>query len=121
MAGVYDLQIDQGATFSQGFQWQSGNGTPINLGGYVGSCVIRRTATSSEVLATADIVVTDAVNGKFMVTMSKTQTASIPTDGTSYKDKLQYVYDVYFSVGTSRYRVINGYAYVSPEVTREAV
>lgn len=120
MAGALDIQIDQGATFAQGFQWQAG-GTPINLGGYTGSCVIRRSAQDTEVLATASVVVTDAVNGRFMVTIDFADTAGIPTNGTSCYDKVQCVFDVYFTNGVSRYRVINGYAMVSPEVTKEAV
>jgi len=118
MAGIYDLQIDQGATFSQGFAWQDGVGRGINLNGYTGSCVIRRSAQDATVLATASVVITDALNGRFMVMMDFTDTAGISVDGTSCYDKLQYVFDVYFTNGVSRYRVVNGYAYVSPQVTR---
>jgi len=120
MAGQFDLQIDQGATFAQGFRWMAG-GLPINLGGYTGSCVVRRSAQDTEVLATASVVVTDAINGRFIVTIDFADTAAIPVDGTSCYDKVQCVFDVYFSNGVSRYRVVNGYAMVSPEVTKEAV
>lgn len=119
MAGAINLQIDQGATFAQGFQWQAG-GVPINLTGYTGSCVIRRSAQDSTVVATASVVITDPLNGRFIVTIDYHDTAEVTLNGNSCYDKTQCVFDVYFTNGISRYRVINGYAMISPEVTKEA-
>ena len=119
MAGPYDLFINQGEDFEQFFQWQLADCEPVNLTGYAAKCQLRIDAQNTNVVAEVNVKITDAINGRFSLSMTSQQTAAIPTDGVSYRDTKRYVYDVKMSSASGIvYRVINGYANVSPEVTK---
>lgn len=119
MAGYYPLEINQGEDFSEAFQWcVTENKTPVNLTGYTGKCQIRSTPQSKGILATLVVTILDATNGIFELTLSATLAANIPTNGPTVLDVSRYVYDVEFTSSSGKvYRVLNGPAVISPEVT----
>lgn len=112
-----DLTIYQGSTFSQTFQWKTGNpSTPVDLTGYTARMQIREriispTAIISLTTENGGIVFTDSVNGQFKIEMSAETTASF-----SFKNG---VYDIEF-VSPSGFvrRLFEGSVTLSPEVTR---
>lgn len=74
--------IVQTADYSYGLELSEkaadGTVTPLNLASATWRAQLRKTATSSDVLATFSVTVTDVANGKATVSLSETQTASIP-------------------------------------------
>lgn len=112
-----DLTIYQGSTFSQAFQWKTGNPpTPVNLTGYTARMQIREKLTSPTPIITlttenGGIVITDAENGSFSLEISATDTAAL-----SFKSA---VYDLEF-ISPSGFvrRLFEGGVTLSPEVTR---
>jgi hypothetical protein len=108
-----DLCINQGATFTQQLTIKASNGANI---ANIGTAELRsQLRTSYEAVApTASFSFTwvDHSNGIANMTMAATVTAGIPAGS-------NYVYDVelYFLDGTV-YRVLQGKAKVSPEVTK---
>lgn len=119
MAGKYDISINQGEAYRQRITWLQGDGvTPVNLVGFVGRCQIRASARSG-ILASPTVTIVDEINGIIEISLTKTQTANLPVTGASYKDTEIYVYDLEMESPLGDvYRVLNGFVYVSPEVTR---
>lgn len=120
MAAVYTIRIKQGETFNQTFRWMQSDGeTPVNLTGYTGRCQIRNGAFNQGVIKNVPVTVLDAVNGRFALNLTATETSSIPTTGADYRNLERYPYDVEFTaLNGTVYRVLNGIVEISPEVTR---
>lgn len=120
MAAVFTLRIKQGETFNRTFRWMQGGGvTPVNLTGYTGRCQIRNGAYNQGVIKAVPVTILDAVNGRFALNLTAAETSSIPTTGDDYKNLERYAYDVEFTaLNGTVYRVLNGIAEISPEVTR---
>ena len=119
IAGVLDIYIEQGTTWSIDLTIQQSNGQPMDLTGYTGRCQIRSSAISQTILASPAVTVTDAKNGKLTISLTADETAAIPVNGYSYSSVSQYVYDLELVDGMGRVmRLLNGYARISPEVTR---
>ncbi len=120
MAGIFDLQINQGEDYLQYFQWLQMDGvTPVDITNFLGSCQIRSSAQSTGILVTPLFTIVDSVHGVFSLSLTNAQAAAIPTSGGDFLDVSRYVYDVvlYSPAGTA-FRVLNGRAIISPEVTR---
>jgi hypothetical protein len=119
-AGRYDLTIEQGATFSRQVTWQNEDGTAVNLTGYSIAGKIRRKPSDTQPLISFTCTVTNASSGIFTFSLTATQTASLPValSQTAEKELLECVYDIEATVSSTIYRVLEGIAYISPEVTR---
>jgi len=116
----YDLQIQQGADYSKSFQWKyTDTGATRDLTGYTATCQIREKSTSSTVAIPVTVTITDAINGVFKLSIGYSLTAPLVITGSSWGDKSQYSYDL-LMVDTNgvRYRVLQGYAFVSPATTK---
>lgn len=119
------MQINQGETYRQTFQWLQGggkepqDGEPVNLRSYTGRCQIRSGAQSPGIITTLPVNIYNAEEGRFSLDLTAAQTAAISTGGNNYSDIEKYTYDVEFtnSDGTV-YRLLNGIARISPEVTK---
>jgi hypothetical protein len=112
-----NITIYQGSTFSQVFQWKSGDpSVPVNLTGYKARMQIREKVDSPNYIVNlttenGGIIFRDAVNGIFSVEMSDTVTAAM-----NFKHA---VYDIEFvSPGGIVTRLFGGNVALSPEVTR---
>lgn len=119
-AGRYDLVIEQGATFSRQVTWQNQDGSAVNLTGYSIAGKIRRKTSDNQPIISFTTAITDAANGIFTFSLTATQTASLPVNhgATAEKEYLDCVYDIEATVGSTKYRVIEGLARISPEVTK---
>ena len=120
MAAIYKLKIKQGEDLYETFQWLQGDGeTPVNLGGYTGRCQIRNGAYNQGIIKNVTVTILDADLGRFSLSLTAAETTSIPTYGFYYSDVERYSYDVEFvSGGGIVYRILNGVAEISPEVSR---
>jgi hypothetical protein len=118
VAQVYDLRIDQGATYSCTVTWTDTNGTAISLTGYTARMQIRRRYADQDAGITPLVSLTQASGlslggsaGTVGITISATVTAGLPVG--------QWVYDLeVVSGGGVVTRLMQGAAYVSAEVTR---
>lgn len=124
-AGIYDIEIDQGASFYLEGQWlvESKNDpnklVPVDITSYKISCHFRRKANSNILIKDVNTKIVDGPNGIFAIYLNPIETADLPTDGPSYKEKEILVYDVEAETATgSVERLLNGYVKVSPNVTR---
>ena len=109
-AGSLNLTIEQGATYTNNMTVSVDAVTDISTFTFSGD--IKTDKLSDHVLASFTFVKTDAAAGAFTVSLTSTQTASIPA-GT-------HVYDISYvdSSDSSRVRLLEGTATVSGEVTK---
>jgi len=122
-AGVCDLLIQQGETFSRVITITDNQVIPvaINLTGYTARASIRPTADS----ATLTVAFTctfdaDRSTGRITISLTDTQTSAISTVGKTAYDKLsKYVWDMeIIDADLKVTRLLNGSVTVSPEVTK---
>lgn len=115
MSNVYDLSIDQGATFQLLITWNDPSGTPINLTGYTARMQIRPTQPSSTIvleLTTENGGITlGGLAGTISLFASATATAAITADSGVYDLELA-------SAGGIVTRLLQGSVTFNPEVTR---
>ena len=112
MAGRYDFDLDQGATFNRTIQIKDKDNDPVDISGsYSFAGQIRTSHTSSDTAATFSFTVIDGVNGVIKWSLSATDSASVPAQ--------QCVYDVEMTQpDSSVIRLLEGFVNVKPNVTR---
>lgn len=127
LAGIYDLNIEQGASWTFDMTWKDDQGDPVDLTGYSARMKVRKSYQSSVVLAltTADGDITlGGVLGTIEIAASATTTSEIPIDYNSLsinsgKQCQVMVYDLELESGSGTVtRLLQGSAYVYPEATR---
>jgi hypothetical protein len=115
MAVTYDLEIEQGATFSRLFRWKDSEGVLVDLTGYTARMQIRRkfSSATAEYSATTEngAIVLGGALGTIQLTISATDTAALTC--------VSGVYDLELvdSEGVVT-RFVQGNVTVSREVTR---
>lgn len=119
-SGRYDFTIEQGATFTREITWQDSLGSPIDLTTYTITGKLKRRTSDLVAVVSFTCAVTNAANGIFTVSLTSTQTSQLPTlyGPTAEKESLELVYDIEASNGSTVYRLLEGIAKVSPEVTK---
>lgn len=123
-AGVFNFPINQGETFYYEIKLLGKTEDDvIDLTGYTAEMQIRRTADSTEIMATPEVKIKDATNGIISIFLSATETAKLPCTGQYHDEYLELVYDIYIKSGTYyntqfKTRILNGFINVSPNVTR---
>lgn len=112
--------IKQGATFQKQVTWLQSNGSPVDLTSYSIRGKIKRKASDPKELVSFICTITDATNGIFTISLTSTQTASLPTAYQIGPEKvnLECVYDIEAVTGSNVYRILEGSCFISPEVTR---
>ena len=113
-AGVYDITIEQGATFTMSLTWKDSTGSPVNLTGYTARMQVRTNYEAESTLVSltssgGDITLGGAL-GTIAVTIAATATQSLQLD--------EAVYDLELVNGATVTRLIQGRAIISREVTR---
>ena len=118
-AGVYDIVVEQGASFDLDIQLNHTSGEAKDLTGYSVRGKIRATAPGVEIVSFTATVVSVS-GGMIHIALTPTQTTALVTTGASHAQYEEYVYDVeiYTSADAIVERVLNGRCLVSPEVTR---
>ena len=114
-AAVYNLYIEQGATFQKTLTWKDSSGTPINLTGYTSRMQFRRSAASADALYTASTTNGDITlggsAGTIAIAIDATDTAAFDFGCAAYDLEVE-------SAGGIVYRLLEGGVEVSLEVTR---
>lgn len=111
-AGVYDITIEQGATFALTLTWLDTDGvTPINLTGYTARMKIKKSVGGTEIasLTNASGITLGGVAGTIAILIADTATAA-------YTFK-RAVYDLELVNGSTVTRLIEGNVILSREVT----
>ena len=114
-AASYDITIEQGATFTLSLIWRDNLGVPIDISGYTARMQVRSSHKSDTKLldfTTENGAITlGGVAGTIVVTGLATLTDDVPARPAVYDLEL-------VSPGGVVTRLIEGYATVTPEVTR---
>lgn len=109
-AKIINLVVEQNADFQATITISNDNGTKLNLTNYIASCLVKKSSHSSSPAATMTVSFVDRVNGKIMLSMDSTTTATLPGG--------RHVYDVIISSPTNFVtRVIQGSLLVNPGVS----
>lgn len=113
----YDLEIEQGATYSFSVTRADSEGTPINFTGYTAKMQIRVDQGAAPLLdATTEngkISIPVGTDGKIYVNLSGTDTAKLRFS------KMKYDLKVIGPGGSNQVRIIRGDVFVIPEITQE--
>lgn len=120
-AGVYDITVEQGSTFSLAIALKDSLGAAINLTGHTFRGQIRKTISDTTIQASFTFNIdAPATLGTLTATISAANTALIemPTNNTPNHTTVRMVYDIESEIGGVVYRWLQGIANISPEATR---
>ena len=110
-AGIYNITIEQGATFEITLTIKQGDGNPVDLSGYTARSQIREKVSS--LAAAGAFVVTfpePRTEGKLKMSLAASATALLPAR--------VYAYDLELESAGRVERLLEGKVVVSAEVTR---
>lgn len=114
-AGIYDITVEQGATFRFEVTWKDSAGTPVNLTGYSARMQVRETYESEDIIisftSSGGSIALGGSLGTIVVTGSAIDTAKIPMTTGVYDLELQASNGVVT-------RLLQGKAMITREVTR---
>lgn len=127
LAGIYNINVEQGATYTLDLVWKDDLGVPVNLTGYQARMMIRKNYAGDPVLSLTSIagdIELGGALGTIAITASATQTSSIDVsysalifNGSKYQQTM--VYDIELEDADGKVtRVLQGSAIVYPEATR---
>ena len=115
LGNSYDLEIKQGATLSLNITWKDSNGALINLTGYSARMQARATYESTTAIFSLENgsgITLGGAAGTIDVVISATATAALTAPWAG-------VWDLEIVSGSNVVtRLLEGAAYVSPEVTK---
>jgi len=115
-AAVYDILIEQGATFRLHILYKDSDGDPINLTGYSARMQVRRKVSSTTALLTFTTTNGAITLGGVAGTIDIVGSATVTDDVTGCCG----VYDLELVAPSGIVtRLIQGNATISPEVTRD--
>ena len=122
-AGIYNFNIEQGTTFKTSITLQDSEGSPRDLTDYNARGQIRESADSITTVAIFTCTIPTPIDGTIQISLKPTDTSEIDLHGKSYSSIIKYVYDIeiYKTISETEeevYRVLNGFVFISPEVTK---
>lgn len=113
LAGLLDIEIEQGATFNLTFLYEDGVGQPIDLTGMTARMQLRRQYSSSEFILNLTTenggITIEALTGTITIFISAPDTAVLTGSG---------VYDLELINGSIVNRILSGSFIICPEVSR---
>jgi hypothetical protein len=110
-AQPYNLEINQGATFSFALNFFDAGGSPLSLTGVTLASQIRPTAASQEILQEFTVTKDPVTTGRATFSLTAAQTRNLRFTSA--------VYDVLMTLTTGELvRVVQGAVTLSPQVTR---
>ena len=120
MAGTYDLNINQGMTHKWEVTYTDDTDTPVDLTGYQGRGQIRMNVNSPDVLCTLTVTVVTPLSGRVDVLLPASETEGLSLRGRTAQDRTEAQYDVeVFNPSSGKVvRLLQGSAFISPEVTK---
>lgn len=115
-AGVKDLTIERGATFTRTISWKDAGGNPINLLGYSARMQARRSHSCASAFIDIDSsskggIDIDEVTGIVTISLTAAQTSAIRESAGVYDIEMENASGV-------TTRLLEGKITISPEVTR---
>lgn len=113
-AGLYDITIEQGATFQMSLTWKDSTGAPVNITGYTARMQVRGNYESEDTLVSLTSSGGGIVLGGALGTIAITISASV----TQLLQLEEAVYDLELVSASTVTRLLQGKAVVSREVTR---
>ena len=124
-AGVLDITIEQGATFTRTLTLTNPDNSRIDLTGHVFRGKVRKNLNDASALADFSFTLLDQTNpttkGQVTWTMSAATTAGLPIPASPQDAKrplYKALYDVESEIGGVVTRWLEGAASISPEVTK---
>jgi hypothetical protein len=120
-AATLNITVEQGSHYEIQLTVNDENDDPIDLTGFEFAGQIRAKSSKTESLADFDFEITDAAAGLVRAFIISDDTAAIPVKAPSgeLRGSSVYVYDIeYGPAAGERYRLLQGTATVSGEVTR---
>lgn len=112
-AGIWDMTIEQGATYSQYLRYEDADGNPIDLYNHRAKLTVRDTYGGVELISLSTEngrIALDAETGAITLGISAADTAALPAPATG-------VYDLELYNGPTTTRLLEGRVTISPEVT----
>lgn len=113
LAGLLDIEIEQGATFNLAFLYEDGAGQPIDLTGMTARMQLRRQYSSSEFILNLSTenggITIEALTGTISLFVSAFDTSTLSGSG---------VYDLELVNGPIVNRILSGSYIICAEVTR---
>ena len=113
LAGLLDIEIEQGATFELVFIYQDEAGNPFDLTGMTARMQLRRTYNSPDALLSLTTensrIIFDPFAGKITLSVSATDTTPLTGSG---------VYDLELIDGSTVNRILEGSFKVCAEATK---
>jgi len=122
-AGIYNFNIEQGTTFNTSLTLQDSDGLPRDLTDYTARGQIRESADSITQVAAFICSIPNPIDGTIYISLKPSDTSGIDLHGKNYSSVVKYVYDIeiYKTINETDeevYRVLNGFVFISPEVTK---
>lgn len=116
MAALHDIKIDQGASFKLVVAFNPER----SLVGYSGRGSIKGRYEDTAALADFNVTVTDAATGVVTITLAPDALTNLAFKANKPNDFFQGVYDIELFTENNQdvIRLINGMAFISPEVTK---
>lgn len=108
-AYVSNIVIDIGADFSQTFNLESAENSPLNLTGYTASSIMKKHPSSKTTAASFTISFVNRELGKIQISLASSLTNSLRPG--------RYSYDILLDDGTEKTRIVEGSALVTAGVT----
>lgn len=122
LAGKYDITINQGSSFFLPVTVKKLDGTVYDLTSYAGGRgQIRKYHRSVDAVISFTVtILTPKTAGQLTIALTPAQTATIPSGEIPTDDRSTYCYDIeiYKTADSEVLRILEGNAYISPEVTR---
>lgn len=122
-AGIHNFTIEQGTTFTTSITILVNENTPRDLTGFSARGQIRETANSSTKIADFVCTIDDSKTGTIKIFLAPEVSTAINKSGNSYANLIKMVYDIeiYKTLENDLeevYRILNGFVFLSPEVTK---
>jgi len=116
-AAELNLYIEQGTDWERVLSLYKIDGKPIDLTNATVEMQIRETAQSSSISCSPAIeILQPATQGKIKIEISRN--TQLDASGEAYWKTERYVYDLFIVCNDRRRRLLNGFVFVSPEVTK---
>jgi hypothetical protein len=127
-AGVLNIELEQGATKTFSAVYKTADGLAIDLTGYSGRGQVRLTTATGTTLASFTVVLVetadlDTEGNPFWqadITLPASALTGASLEGPRWNNKVTASYDIelYTAADADVIRLLNGSAFISPEVTR---
>lgn len=116
-AAELNLYIEQGTDWERVLSLYKVGGQTVDLTDAIVEMQIRESAQSGSIACTPSIEILEpATQGKIRIEIARNM--QLHASGETYCKTQRYVYDMFILYNERRRRILNGFVFVSPEVTK---